>query len=59
MFKLASICIVNVYVMGSMYSVHGKDEKYIQNFSHVITREKITWHDIKRHVQGTGCGLAG
>jgi hypothetical protein len=45
--------------MGSMYSVHGKDEKCIQNFSHIITREKLTCDDINMHVQGVGCGLAG
>jgi hypothetical protein len=34
-----SVRIVNVYVMGSVYSVHGKDDECIQNFSNVIARE--------------------
>jgi hypothetical protein len=53
-----SVCIVNVYVMGSVYSMHGKDEKCIQNFSHVIAREQITWNYIKMCVQGIVCELA-
>ena len=53
-----NVCIVNVYVMGSVYSVHGEDEKCIQNFSNVIAREQITWDYIKMHVQGIVCELA-